>query len=206
MPASQRDRQERFFRDDLHEYYAQLNFTDNFSMRIGKQEIIWSGSQFALQARRSPIRATSALSSLASSVREAPEDVRKGLRMVKGDYLFPDFLGSVNNELEGFWIPGDFEGASALRSNLSPGLTQISTDPRNPYTPPVSLTGFFVPGRPVPFAVYNQEGQLIRISSLLDLPAKPMVTLNPTAFPGNLDFTDYVQRNIFVGAVEFHQQ
>jgi hypothetical protein len=190
---TQRDRQERFFRDDLHEYYAQLNFTDNFSMRIGKQQIIWSEASLLSGTE---ITNPGDVSYHGFVGAEAPEDVRKGLRMVKGDYLFPDFLGSVNNELEGFWIPGDFEGASALRSNLSPGLTQISSDPRDPYTPPVSLTGFFVPGRPVPFAVYNQEGQLVRISSLLDLPAKPMVTLNPTAFPGNLDFTDYVQRNI----------
>src|SRR5690242_18858714 len=34
--------QNEYFRDDLREYYAQLNFTDNFSMRVGKQQIIWS--------------------------------------------------------------------------------------------------------------------------------------------------------------------
>ena len=34
--------QDEYFRNDLHEYYAQLNFTDNFSARIGKQQVIWS--------------------------------------------------------------------------------------------------------------------------------------------------------------------
>src|SRR5208337_2037610 len=34
--------QQQYFRDDLHEYYVDLDFTDNFSMRIGKQQIIWS--------------------------------------------------------------------------------------------------------------------------------------------------------------------
>ena len=32
----------QYFKNDLREYYAQLNFTDNFSARIGKQQIIWS--------------------------------------------------------------------------------------------------------------------------------------------------------------------
>jgi len=39
---TQQQRQEEFFRDDLREYYGQLNFTDNFSMRVGKQQVIWS--------------------------------------------------------------------------------------------------------------------------------------------------------------------
>ena len=34
--------QHEYFNNDLREYYAQLNFTDNFSARIGKQQVIWS--------------------------------------------------------------------------------------------------------------------------------------------------------------------
>jgi hypothetical protein len=34
--------QNQFFKNDLREYYGQLNFTDNFSARIGKQQVIWS--------------------------------------------------------------------------------------------------------------------------------------------------------------------
>jgi hypothetical protein len=190
---SQSQLEKQYYHDDLHEYYAQLNFTDNFSIRIGKQQIIWSEASLLSGTE---ITNPGDVSYHGFVGAEAPEDVRKGLRMVKGDYLFPDFLGTANNELEGFWIPGDFEGASALRSNLSPGLTEISTDPRNPYTPPVSVTGIFVPGRPVPFFVYNQEGQILRVTSLLDLPAKPMITFHPDAFPGDSDFVDFVQRDI----------
>ncbi len=39
---SHRELQQQYFKNDLREYYAQLNFTDNFSARIGKQQIIWS--------------------------------------------------------------------------------------------------------------------------------------------------------------------
>src|SRR3984893_8740672 len=34
--------QNDYFKNDLREYYAQLNFTDNFSARVGKQEVISS--------------------------------------------------------------------------------------------------------------------------------------------------------------------
>ena len=34
--------QQEYFRNDLREFYGQLNFTDNFSMRVGKQQVIWS--------------------------------------------------------------------------------------------------------------------------------------------------------------------
>src|ERR1700722_2299831 len=34
--------QDEYFNNDLREYYAQINFTDNFSARIGKQQVIWS--------------------------------------------------------------------------------------------------------------------------------------------------------------------
>jgi hypothetical protein len=188
---SQRQLQEEYFLDDLHEYYAQLNFTDNFSMRIGKQQIIWSEASLLSGTE---ITNPGDVSYHGFVGAEAPEDTRKGLRMVNADYLFPDFLKTANNELEAFWIPGDFEGATSLRSNLSPGLTSVTTDPRNPYTPPVSLTGPLSPSRSIPFLVFNQAGQQLRITSLLDLPTEPMIRL--FSAPGYADFTDYVQRDI----------
>ncbi len=39
---TQSELQQQYFQNSLHEYYADLNFTDNFSMRVGKQEIVWS--------------------------------------------------------------------------------------------------------------------------------------------------------------------
>jgi uncharacterized protein DUF1302 len=36
------DRINEFTRDELKEYYAQLNFIDTFAMRVGKQQVIWS--------------------------------------------------------------------------------------------------------------------------------------------------------------------
>src|SRR5258708_34540752 len=34
--------QDEYFKNDLREKYSQINFTDNFSARIGKQQVIWS--------------------------------------------------------------------------------------------------------------------------------------------------------------------
>jgi len=42
QPYEQQAIQQEYFRNDLREFYAQLNFTDNFSARVGKQQIIWS--------------------------------------------------------------------------------------------------------------------------------------------------------------------
>jgi len=93
-------------RTSLREYYGQLNFTDNFSARIGKQQVIWSEAD-ALSGTEvtNPVNAT--WHGVYGA--ESAEDTRTNLRMVKLNYILPDFLKTANNELEGFWIPGDFE-------------------------------------------------------------------------------------------------
>lgn len=186
--------QQQYFRDDLHEYYVDLDFTDNFSMRIGKQQIIWSEANILAGTE---ITNPADVTYHGFVGAEAAEDERKNLQMVKADYILPDFLKTGNNEFEAFLIPGDFEGASALRSNLTVGSTDVTTDPRNPYAVPVSLIGPFSPaplgsitalepiaglgGNPnTPF--YNQEGQPVRITSLLDEPAKPMIQVGEGFF------------------------
>ena len=99
--------QHEYFKNDLREYYAQLNFTDNFSARIGKQQVIWSEAD-AL----SGTEVTNPVNARWHGVygAEAAEDVRTNLRMIKLNYILPDFLKTANNELEGFIIPGDFQG------------------------------------------------------------------------------------------------
>ena len=62
---------------------------------------------------------------------EAAEDVRTNLRMIKLNYILPDFLKTANNELEGFIIPGDFEGQGI----------ETQADPRNPYAVPAAFGG-----------------------------------------------------------------
>ena len=99
--------QQEYFRDDLHEYYGQLNFTDNFSARIGKQEVIWSEAD--------ALSGTEITNSVDSTYHgfipfESAEDLRKNVRMVKFNYILPDFMKTANNELETFWIPGDYQG------------------------------------------------------------------------------------------------
>lgn len=169
---TQRQLQHQYFRDDLHEYYAQLNFTDNFSMRIGKQQIIWSEASL-LSGTEITNPGDATFHGFVGA--ESAEDLRKNLRMIKVNYLLPDFLGTANNEIEAFWIPGDFEGVSGLRSNVTLGLTDVSTDSRNPYVVPVSLSGPFTTGFPLGIVLYNQEGQPVRVTSLLDQPQKPMI-------------------------------
>ena len=101
--------QNEYFKNDLREYYGQLNFTDNFSARIGKQQVIWSEAD-ALSGTEvtNPVNAT--WHGVYGA--ESAEDTRTNIRMVKLNYILPDFLKTANNELEGFWIPGDFQGAS----------------------------------------------------------------------------------------------
>ena len=196
---TQRQLQEQYFRNDLHEYYAQLNLTDNLSLRLGKQQIIWSEANLL---SGTDITNPGDVSYHGFVGAESPEDARKALQMMKMTYALPDLIGTSNNELEGFWIPGDFEGASSLKSNLTPGLTEVSTDPRNPYAIPVSLEGPFS-GAPNPFSlldprfavtkIFNQEGEPVRITSLLDLPQKPMVAV---ALGGPSNFFDLVNHDV----------
>src|SRR5271169_4683236 len=104
--------QQEYFRNDLREYYAQLNFTDNFSMRVGKQQVIWSEAD-ALSG--TDVTNSSDLSYHWTHF-ESAENLRKNIRMIKANYILPDFLKTANNEAEGFWIPGDYEGNGAVAS------------------------------------------------------------------------------------------
>jgi len=153
-PYSQQDLQQQYFRNDLHEYYAQLNFTDNFSARIGKQEVIWSEAD-AL----SGTEITNSIDSTYHGVygAEAAEDQRKNLRMIKFNYILPDFMKTANNEIEAFVIPGDYQGNS---------INTNTTDARNPWVIPA------IDGGKVS---YNQNGQAFRSQTFLDMGQKPMI-------------------------------
>ncbi len=184
--------QQQYFSNDLHEYYTDLDFTDNFSMRVGKQQIIWSEANILSGTE---ITNPADVSYHGFVGAEAAEDERKNLQMVKAYYILPEFLRTGNNELEAFWIPGDFESGSALRSNITIGGADVTTDPRNPYAVPVSLIGPLTSapfslsgplGRPGAFQFFNQEGQPVRITSALDEPAEPMIQVGPNFF----DFTE----------------
>lgn len=168
--------QQQYFKNDLREYYAQLNFTDNFSARIGKQQIIWSEAD-AL----SGTEITNVVNSRWHGVygAESAEDVRTNLRMLKLNYILPDFLHTANNELEGFIIPGDFEGAGPLQSQ---------TDPRNPWVIPAAEGPNFA-------LSINQEGQRMRVQEVPDFLSKPMIFL-PIGPGGSGDFFDVQLKDI----------
>ncbi len=149
------DRVNEFTRNELREYYAQLDFSDSFSMRIGKQQVIWSEAD-----------------ALSGTEVTNPSDVRFGsfsdnsrvnLRMVKFDYVLPDFFTTVNNEFDFFWIPGDFQGT--VKAQIS--------DARNPSIPPV----------PLGLTLFNQAGHPFREGTLMDQGAKPLF---PFVLPGGL--------------------
>ncbi len=153
QPYSQSQLQQEYFRNDLHEYYAQLNFTDNFSARIGKQEVIWSEAD-AL----SGTEITNSIDTTYHGVygAESPEDQRKNLRMIKLNYILPDFMKTANNEIEAFVIPGDYQGNS---------INVNSTDARNPWVIPAATAK----------VAYNQNGQAYRNQTFLDMGAQPMI-------------------------------
>ena len=114
------ERVQQFERNDLREYYAQLNFTDNFSARIGKQQVIWSEAD-ALSG--TDVTNPTDLRYHWTHF-ESAEDERINLRMIKLNYIFPDFLNTANNELDAFIIPGDWEGGANVVN---------TTDARSPY-------------------------------------------------------------------------
>ncbi len=170
-----------------------MNFTDNFSARIGKQEIIWSEAD-AL----SGTEVTNPVNARWHGVygAEAAEDVRTNLRMIKLNYILPDFLKTANNELEGFIIPGDFEGSDIL----------TQADPRNPYVVPAAFGG----GCPVkecaagtPDAMnpvrFNQNGQAINASEIPNIDPIGMIFL-PVGpkFAGKQsgEFYDFFAKNL----------
>jgi hypothetical protein len=183
--------QNDYFKNDLREYYAQLNFTDNFSARIGKQEIIWSEAD-ALSGTEvtNPVNAT--WHGVYGA--EAAEDVRTNLRMIKLNYILPDFLKTANNELEGFIIPGDFEAPSII----------TNADPRNPYVIPVALDGGCqtcaagTPDSTFPVA-FNQNGQALNVSEVPNGDAHGMIFLPvgpKVAGKQSGEFYDFFAKNL----------
>ncbi len=158
--------QNEYFKNDLREYYGQLNFTDNFSARIGKQQVIWSEAD-ALSGTEvtNPVNAT--WHGVYGA--ESAEDTRTNLRMVKLNYILPDFLKTANNELEGFWIPGDFQGDGI----------KLNGDPRNPYVVPAAFGGGCVTCGSGPDGIFpvniNQNGQIINASEVPNFDPKGMI-------------------------------
>lgn len=149
--------QQQYFKDDLREYYAQLNFTDNFSARIGKQQVIWTEAD-ALSGTEVTNPVNASWHGVYGA--ESLEDVRTNVRMIKLNYILPDFLKTANNEIEAFVIPGDFQGAGI----------NTQTDPRNPWAVPAALFGgCHVCGSgldsPFPFNI-NQNGQMVNVNQV----------------------------------------
>src|SRR5215469_1871336 len=167
---NQRTLQQTYFRNDLHEYYGQLNFTDNLSARIGKQQVIWSEAD-ALSGTEvtNPVDATYH----GFIPFEAAEDLRKNVRMVKFNYILPDFYKTANNELEAFWIPGDYQGSGVFIGNTV-------ADARSPWAiaaatgagPGASNAGFHFNNNTV-----NSFGQSVQGRSFLQIDAKPLINL-----------------------------
>jgi hypothetical protein len=156
------ERVQQFVRDDLREYYGQLNFTDNFSARIGKQQVIWSEAD-ALSG--TDVTNPQDLRYHWTHF-ESPEDLRTNLRMIKLNYILPDFLKTANNELEFFVIPGDWEGGSMLLN---------TSDARSPYI--VQTTASSAP----PHTGTNLYGQPFRSQTLADGDPTPLVFIPPSA-------------------------
>ena len=175
-------RQQEFFRNDLREFYGQLNFTDNFSMRVGKQQVIWSEAD-ALSGTE--LTNSSDLSYHWTHF-ETAENLRKNVRMVKFNYILPDFFKTANNEAEAFWIPGDYQGNGAT----------ITADRRNPYVLRLPLNSVGTPGPPFgnfSFAngAYNLQGQPTACChTLADV---PNVTLDPLGAAPNVFF----EKNVY---------
>ncbi len=146
------NRIDEFTRDELYEYYAQLDFSDNFSMRVGKQQVIWSEADaFSGTEVTNPVEYR--FGNIVSS--STAGNSRINLQMVKFNYILPDFLTTADNEFEFFWIPGDFQGA--LKAQI--------TDARNPWIPPVPISAL---------TLFSQNGQPFREQSLMDQGAKPV--------------------------------
>src|SRR5579872_1943012 len=150
-----REINEEYRRNDLREYYAQLNFTPTLAMRIGKQQIIWSEAD-ALSG--TDVTNPSDLRFHWTHF-EAPEDLRRNIRAIKFDYIVPDFFKTSNNELQGFVIPGDYEGAAQVVN---------TSDSRSPYV-------FY--GSESAGTDFNQNGQPFRDQTFADAGAAPMIAV-----------------------------
>ena len=162
---TQRQLQEKYFRNDLREYYGQLNFTDNFSMRIGKQQVIWSEAD-----AYSGTEITNPLDLRYHFIHfESAENLRKNLKMIKFNYILPDFLKTANNELEAFVIPGDYEGDTAVVD---------LTDARSPW----AIRAIDAPGSKTQ---WNFAGQPFRNITFADQGTKPNTVLGPDLVQNN---------------------
>ena len=177
--------QQEYMRNDLREFYAQLNFTDNFSMRVGKQQVIWSEAD-ALSGTE--LTNSSDLSYHWTHF-ESAENLRKNVRMIKFNYILPDFFKTANNEAEAFVIPGDYQGNGAVVA---------AADRRQPYTLPLILNSMGTPG-PATFANgnYNFSGQPEACCHTLRDVGR--VTLDPLAFiPGlNPNGPNFFEKNVY---------
>ena len=165
-PFTQRNLQEFNFRNDLREYYAQLNFTDNFSMRVGKQQVIWSEADaFSGTEVTNPSDLTFHWLNF-----ESAENTRRNLRMIKFNYILPDFFKTANNELEAFVIPGDFEGDTSV--------VQLN-DARSPWMVPAPTgagTDYNRAGQPFRDQGFRDAGQfpsLDVLNTLMQFDANP---------------------------------
>jgi hypothetical protein len=159
---TQREKDELFKRNDLREYYAQVNVSDDLSFRIGKQQIIWSEAD--------ALSGTEVLNPPDLRFHwthfESPEDQRRNVRIVNMNYIIGDLWKTANNEFEAFWIPGDFQGAGPLLNTTDkrqPYIAQVAEAPFNPYLR--SYLG-------------NQEGQITRQGNLSDGAEDPVVFVN----------------------------
>jgi len=179
LEYTQQALQQEYFRNDLREYYGQLNFTDNLSMRIGKQQVIWSEAD--------ALSGTDVTNS--SDLRyhwthfESAENLRRNIRMIKFNYILPDFLKTANNEFEGFWIPGDYEGNGTVVQNV---------DVRSPWILRLPLASVGTPG-PRAFAngAYNLAGE--PAACCHTLADAPTFTLDPLGAAPNLFF----EKNVY---------
>lgn len=156
-PYDWRTIQQYYLRDDVHEYYVDLDFTDNFSARVGKQQIIWSEAD-ALSGTE--ITNPSDLTYHWNNF-ESPEDLRKNLKMVKLNYILPDFLKTADNLLELVWIPADWEGDYIIANG---------SDPRSPWVSYAALG---------PNPGYNQMGQPFLLHTFADQGWHQLVPLLP---------------------------
>src|SRR5579885_2747839 len=171
-PYAQRALQQTYSRNDLHEYYAQLNFTDSFSARVGKQQVIWSEAD--------ALSGTEVTNSVDTTYHglipfESAEDLRKNVRMVKFNYILPDFMKTANNELEAFWIPGDYQGVGAIANvadSRSPWAIAASEGAGGGGGFGGSDAGFLFNNNGV-----NQNGQSVQDRSFLQVPGKPLINL-----------------------------
>ncbi len=165
-----RQLQQTYFRNDLHEYYAQLNFTDNFSARIGKQQVIWSEAD--------ALSGTEVTNSVDATYHgfipfEAAEDLRKNVRMVKFNYILPDFMKTANNEIEAFWIPGDYQGNGTFLGNtVADARTPWAVAAATGAGTAASDAGFLFNNNHV-----NQAGQSVQGRSFLQQDAAPLINL-----------------------------